>query len=1288
MNFRLFQIFLLTLPLAAQPSNIRVEVSNTQAMLSYTAPDTFPCALEVSQSAAFAPLVHDVDSAIFAGSYNDSRPGNITVGQTRQFVIGKRDIELGNTGSNRGKYFSRALEANTLHYYRLTCTGGAVTGTFTTTSVPFGNTFGEPFQGDLANPGAAPYPYLDPTTRNSSYIDPQTGLKHVAVTFASDYYEPGYQNQPYSDAADMDGATWSNPTNVYGANMVATSTTGSGNLWVGVRNTQASGTYDFPGRGPAYDDLSGPGTNGSINYYQVSIDGKVSSGTDTLSACLTVDRSTCAAPAVTLNLTNVFQTFLVGTFSAKPDGVSGGNGADPVLFNANPQINRWRAYTHMGTVTVDGAGNVSWASGNYFVTDWGSSSFLRLSLISAADACLNGTAHTISSVTSGTALVTSDTPSANTYFYCANNFGILIHRTAPDSRTVSLENAKFNLSYSPGPIWFSTADVTPLSYVPFNNGYYFVVPAASTPMLLYFFNTTTGASTLIGPTKPNSNSAGSDQWFYFQIPGIELTPFDNTASASTGHLVWYNSGPDVNGKQVIIRTELSGTPAYQGNTINALMDENGATITHPDAYSVQVVNHGMTATFTNVTPASQGKDLTTQMASVPGFNPSYMTVSYMGVANGKLYLQGRGNQDTIGVFARLDPTTGLIDNFTDTWSRPNCRWCMNHSGLQIQGDVNFVQFGTDAVGSTGRSANGAGPWITQTNDAVAAGPGVTCPANSIGAPTTGTACDTFTLNSHGGANPYEPYDPDPGAQETDFLQAAQPGDTFCVVAGTNCNFANEIMVYVTRSGSTVTMWRPCNLSGAFCRAIGGAAVKTFFAWCTGVGTGLDSNGVAQGTLQGAPVWDSTTSASKAVWYRDSYFVGGHADAKYNTTINGTNIPGQVIEVCQEGIFCGIPGADRPAEGYRIRQGALPALLNTPPTYVVSTPVFAGATGSSGSGSHLSVGGLVSSFTDDRPFLSDGLNISWGDGTTTGSPLPGTTHVYQAMPAIALSRKQLLTAAVAGPHVLKDISSAATGNQISDATDFSYCVALAANECRAGSSPGDVFVSASGRTHFTCYAGSSIVDVFAPGGNVAEDICVFPGSVNANSVQQFSLTPDPVGWRRGRVLTYLAGKNKMDDAFANVRVMPDSSWVIGNERWGSLFRNEVVAMKMPPLPRLAPDLPDTINRRSYVPVEVRVQGAPGADGVVADFGYAEYGSDGISKFYCVSRQENCVANQSSLAATPFSWASESFTPLACANDSECKLVIPAVSGRVLYYRIRRTLSGVTVATEETEVHVTP
>ncbi len=1279
MKLGVIQILLLALPLAAQPSNVRVQVSNTQAVFSYTAPDSFPCVLELSESPTYTPLVHDVDTGFFAASNSDARTGNITAGQSRLFVAGKRDIEFANVGSNSGKYFSRALEANTQHYYRLTCTGGAATGTFTTATVPFGNTFGEPFQGDLANPGNAPYPYLDPTVRNSSYIDPQTGLRHTALTFASDYFT-NFMAQVYTDAADMNGTTWSNPTSVYGTSSPATATGGTGNLWIGVRNTATPFTYDALS-GPSYDDLLAAGSNGSINYYQVSIQGMVSSGTDTLTACLTVDRANCATAATTVNLTTSLQTLTIGTFYNAPNGSNGGNGADPVLFNATPPVNRWHAYTHTGTVTADGMGNLAWVSGNYFDTYWGSSSFLRLSSVSTADACTNGTPHNIDSVASGIALATSDMPAGATYFYCANNFGVLIKRTSPDSRTVTLQNANFNISTSGGPLWISTSDIPFVSDVKLNNGFYMTIAPSTGPRLLYFFNTVTGTSTLIGPTKPNSNLSGADQWNYYQIGGVEQAPFDNVATASTGHLVLYNSGPDVNGKQIIIKTELTGAPAYQNNVINALMDGTGATVTNPDAYSVQVVSHGMTAKFTNITPASLGKDLGTQMARVPGFNPAFMTVTFAGAANGYLYLQGRGSQNTISVFARLNPATGLIDNYTDTWSRPNCRWCMNHSGVQIQGDVNYILFGTDAVGGYPIGLNGAGPWIVMSSSPIAASPSVACPDNSVGAPTAGTACDIFTLNSHGGANPYEPYNPAPGPNETDFLQAASPGDTFCVTATTGCNYTNEIMVLVAKNGSQWTVWRPGKLNNAGTVAIAGTAAKNFFAWCTAVGTGIDSNGVVDGTIQGGPMWDTTTSGASAVWYRDLYYVGGHADAKYNLSVNGTNIPGQFVEVCQEGIYCGIPGPDRPANGYRIRQGVLPGLLSTPPNYAISTANFAGAMGNDNAGSHLSVGGLVNSFVDDRPFVGDALGITW-------SLVSGTNHVYVAGSAIPLFRKLLPTAAVAGPQVLRDISSPATGNRITDSTNFSYCVVLFVNECRTGSTVGQVYVSATQRTYLGCYAGQSIVDMYTPGGNVQEDICVFPGGVNVNSVQQFSLNPDPVGWRYGRVLTYMTGKNSMVDAFANVRVLPDSSWVIGNERYGTTFRNEVVALSMPPLPRSTPNTLDIVNRSSYMPVPVQVQGVPGADGVVADFGYAETGSHGVSSFYCMSRQENCVANQSAIAATPFSWASESFTPLACADGATCKLMLPAVSGRTLYYRIRRTLLGVTVATETTQVQITP
>src|SRR5437868_15311768 len=71
-------LFILGLPAFAAITNVQVlGTTNTQAVISYTAPDSAVCSLEVSKSASYAPLVHDVNPALFPGGQLDSRLGSV-----------------------------------------------------------------------------------------------------------------------------------------------------------------------------------------------------------------------------------------------------------------------------------------------------------------------------------------------------------------------------------------------------------------------------------------------------------------------------------------------------------------------------------------------------------------------------------------------------------------------------------------------------------------------------------------------------------------------------------------------------------------------------------------------------------------------------------------------------------------------------------------------------------------------------------------------------------------------------------------------------------------------------------------------------------------------------------------------------------------------------------------------------------------------------------------------------------------------------------------------------------
>jgi len=530
----------------------------TQALIAYTAPDGNACTIQVSTSAALTPLALDVDPGTFANSNSDlSRPSTATSGLSRRVVIGQRTAQYATAGTYAGvRHFSRSLQANTPYFGMITCpsTGDTLAFAFTTTNIPLGQVYGDPWLGDPTHPGDQPWPESVAGLTPESFTDPLTGTNNVRIGMrdnAPTTWSPAFAaafNQGQVTPCDSAGP-WVNPCGMV--------TGGSGSTTVG--NSTAPLVLRIPMQ--TYAPWTTSYASGvSIDQLGVSLAGFVNSANSafrTLAACLSMNGGvSCASPIYTAIAPQTSGTIAFGQTGASALGACGG--AYPCwLLDTNPRINSQETIAHSGTGTITNAGGTYYlansGSNDWFSLYWimGGAGTIRVS--SNNNACTSPPVTTtsaeyrIASFTDPTGaglngnyiqLAAGSTPPTGSIYWCEQNFTVMLWRNvAPtDGSTVTLTSGLLNVSGSYSPGIPDNGTPTACMNTPVYGGYFCLWGE------MYWINPSTQSVVYWGLPVSSDNGSGTatitNSWFRSPAPNAALV--DQTQS----NLTFYIPGAD------------------------------------------------------------------------------------------------------------------------------------------------------------------------------------------------------------------------------------------------------------------------------------------------------------------------------------------------------------------------------------------------------------------------------------------------------------------------------------------------------------------------------------------------------------------------------------------------------------------------------------------------------------------------------------------------------------------------------------------------------------------------
>ena len=1297
-----------TLVLKAFGGGLNVQIQGTtptQAVLSYTAPDNNPCTVEVSESSSLAPLVNDVNPALFAGADSDARAGNIVNGASRVLVVGTRTAER----AADGKFYSRALHAFTQHYFQVTC--GAVTGsgTFTTENPPLGNS-----APDAVPFAAGAWGNLGWPTMNWSgfkqYIDPLTGFLMERIT------GPGQSGGSESTAgaasvADPAGA-WSSPTSMLSSNgFASTSAKGPSNsLYIPIN----FGSYPAPGFEAEVqaDDA------------QVSVTGYTDTSGDTISACLSVDHGqNCVGTPLNLSLP-------VGSGGAAQ--VSGPGSFPAPLFSGwgSPSITAEQGSALTGTVTVNGSA-VAWAS-----SDGSPATYFPLSivagdhiLIAGSDPICPNNDCTISSLTDAQHLtITQDlgawkgfstslngtVPAGATSFTLNSGAGLVfsiwegkyMRITFADANPESVNCTTLSGSTVSGCgatsyQHSSGATVTQQEFVLPNFGVMIWNSGASGTVFLQKAQYTIAESNLFSISDDGSYNPCSVQTVTVNYAADGAT---SLAAPETGRLCQfldiYNNpalylfipatgetrllayGQQDKGNGTI-GTFDPGDPDTQYYAQNDSSNPNVFRCSYnatAGKYAALAPNYTGASSpnysCTSITSGT-GNDLFSQIGkAAPGFNPKYFNrvSGFGGMSGNYISVTVQLGQNSIGYACFFDVTQSVGHQVVachDTWTTYPERWGGAHGTFQPYTSTGWGGIFLVPLWSQGTTGIGL---YQMTPTAIAGEAGTTALSANLATDPTTQNCQTLGVSASSpwyalgaaGNNciqvtvPMEPQNVSPSAADkaqwpsscnSNYaqLQTIQPGDYLYDLANGSGYGENFLVAGKTGSGCSrivLVLARGVNQACAYMPQ----SHANGFTFVVGATENCDGN----------LYWYQATNPGTAYVDNSADYLAHSFTAQADST--GANLVNYQVYAANFGY-----------NSYGVRQGALPGLIGQADQYGLNmTYPFAGSTAGVGINYiQTHPGGQSYQATpntlgyDGRPLGGGGGGISTVWYHTLTGPVSGTSQVYKISPALnapngtaieSLDRKRLGMVAFAGRYMLSDVSGPQSA--ITDANVYTYCIADFAGECRPRSMAGDRFVNVPNiDTSGACIVGA--LDRNTP--------CLATADAEVAQAVQFDWgRSDPQGtaWRR---LGYALGGPGQTNNYWNVHGIVDGSWAFTEVDWKDGVRKDILAIQLPPWP--GPPA-DGISRSNFVQLVIPVQGQAG-DQVRIRFGYDQ-------NLYCTSRLEQC----STAGAAPFSWLSElngarvrsgvrsavsqPSSSFGVPCSSGCEVDLPAYSGRVLYY----------------------